>query len=282
MGYSSEMLLESNSGFMMPFALDETEQPQITLAFGNQVNPHTGQDFYHTGIDMLSYGRPLFAMATGIVVGAGTDAVHDNYIICKYNDYEVKYGHIVSYRVKYGDSVVAGQEIGQSGQFFHLGVKFKGKDIDPLDFLKMIYTNILTLVGLGVDPTLRKEPEDGVNIENGYEQDKEEITQLMERYFAAYITELKNGTYVPMANTEASLKNIFRQGAEKNHFYEEMPDMSNPLGLNAKRSEKLIGKVQNTLITDFLAYLSLRHNIYLSSWDEDKKKSWLTKLKRQD
>lgn len=280
MGYSSEMLLESNSGFMMPFALDETEQPQITLPFGNQVNPHTGQDFYHTGIDMLSYGRPLFAMATGIVVGAGTDAVHDNYVICKYNDYEVKYGHIVSCRVKYGDSVVAGQEIGQSGQFFHLGVKFKGKDIDPLDFLKMIYSNILTLVGLGMNPSLAP-PEDD-NILNGFEADQAEITQLMERYMAAYMTELRNGTYVPMSNTEASLKNIFRQGAEKNYFYEEMPSMQNPLGLNSKHSGRLIGKVQNTLITDFLAYLSLRHNIYLSSWDEDKKKSWLRKLKPQD
>ena len=280
MEYSSEMLLESNSGFMMPFALDETEQPQITLAFGNQVNPHTGQDFYHTGIDMLSYGRPLFAMATGIVVGAGTDAVHDNYVICKYNDYEVKYGHIVSCRVKYGDSVVAGLEIGQSGQFFHLGVKFKGKDIDPLDFLKMIYSNILTLVGLGMNPSLAP-PEDD-NILNGFEEDQTEITQLMKRYMAAYMTELRNGTYVPMSNTEASLKNIFRQGAEKNYFYEEMPSMQNPLGLNSKRSGRLIGKVQNTLITDFLAYLSLRHNIYLSSWDENKKKSWLRKLKHQD
>lgn len=281
MGYSSEMLLESDSGFMMPFALDETEQPQITLQFGDQINPLTGQKFYHTGIDMLCYGRPLFAMATGIVVGAGTDAVHENYVVCKYSDYEVKYGHVVSCRVKYGDSVVAGQEIAQSGQIFHLGVKFKGKDIDPLDFLKMIYSNILTLVGLGVKPGVNQQADEG-EIHNGYESDQEELTQLMERYMAAYITELKNGTYVPMGNTESSLKNIFRQGAEKNYFYEEMPSMSNPLGLNSQRSGKLIGKVQNTLITDFLAYLSLRHNIYLSSWDDDKKKSWLKKLKYQE
>lgn len=281
MKYSEEMLLESNSGFMMPFALDENERPEITLDYGDGINPLTGEKFFHKGIDFLSYGRPLFAMATGIVIGVGNDAVHENYVICRYGDYEVKYGHIMSANVKYSDPVVAGQVIAQSGNYVHIGVKFKSKDMSPLDFMNMIYTNIMTLIGLGMDPIARAHLIKEMNVRNGFEEDQKELLELFNRYFAAYMTEVRNGTYVPTEKTEASLRNAFQRGAEKSYFYEEMPTMSNPLGLSG-RSANMVGKVQNTLIEDFLAYLCLRHNIYLSSWDEDKKKSWRKKRKLQE
>lgn len=277
MKYSEEMLLESNSGFMMPFALDENERPQITLDYGEGINPLTGDKFFHKGMDFLSFGRPLYAMATGIVIGVGNDAVHENYVICRYGDYEVKYGHIMSASVQYSESVVAGQIIAQSGNFVHIGVKFKSNDINPLDFMNMIYTNIMTLVGLGMSPT-NKSPQNDINVINGYEGDQKELLELFNRYFAAYMTEVRNGTYVPTEKTEASLRNAFQKGAERSLFYEEMPTMANPLGLS-DRSANMIGKIQNTLIEDFLAYVCLRHNIYLPSWDEAKKKTWRKKLK---
>jgi len=61
------------------------------------------------------------------------------------------------------------------------------------------------------------------------------------------------------------------QAAEKNYFFESIPSLSNPLGLSA-RSSLMAGKAQSLLIGDFLNFLGSRHNIFVSTWDDDKKK----------
>ena len=60
----------------------------------------------------------------------------------------------------------------------------------------------------------------------------------------------------------------------REYFYENMPSMANPLGLGHK-SIPLVSKVQNLLIADFLHYLALRHNVYLSTMSGDIKKKKL-------
>lgn len=89
-----DMLLESGSGFMMPFPLRDDEELQTTLGFGLQQHPTGGQKFEHHGVDLLTSGKPLYSIATGTVIGAGHDSIHEDYIITKYGKYEVKYGHI--------------------------------------------------------------------------------------------------------------------------------------------------------------------------------------------
>lgn len=130
-----DMLLESGSGFMMPFPLRDDEELQTTLGFGLQQHPTGGQKFEHHGVDLLTSGKPLYSIATGTVIGAGHDSIHEDYIIAKYGKYEVKYGHITEAYCPYGTSIRAGQEIGKSGQFLHLEVRFDGVTIDPLEFL---------------------------------------------------------------------------------------------------------------------------------------------------
>lgn len=66
-----DMLLESESGFMMPFSLLEDEELPITLGYGKQKNPATGEDFDHKGIDFAIQNKPLYAIASGIVIGMG-------------------------------------------------------------------------------------------------------------------------------------------------------------------------------------------------------------------
>ena len=46
-----DMLLESASGYMMPFPLEEKDNIQATLAFGEQNHPLIGEKFFHKGID---------------------------------------------------------------------------------------------------------------------------------------------------------------------------------------------------------------------------------------
>ena len=50
-----------------------------------------------------------------------------------------------------------------------------------------------------------------------------------------------------------------------------MPSMANPLGIG-NRCMPLATKVQNLLIADFLNYLAMRHQVYLSTMDEVLKK----------
>jgi hypothetical protein len=42
-----DMLLESGSGYMMPFALEEKEELPTTLGYGKQRHPMTGEEFNH-------------------------------------------------------------------------------------------------------------------------------------------------------------------------------------------------------------------------------------------
>ena len=49
------------------------------------------------------------------------------------------------------------------------------------------------------------------------------------------------------------------------------------VGLSGHKSIPLVSKVQNLLIADFLHYLALRHNVYLSTMSGDIKKNSMTK-----
>ena len=44
---TKDMLLESASGFMMPFEASEEEEIQVSLGFGEQKHPLTGETFIH-------------------------------------------------------------------------------------------------------------------------------------------------------------------------------------------------------------------------------------------
>ena len=107
----SEMFLESSSGFMLPFILDDDEEVEVSLGYGEQVHPSTREKFFHHGLDFVCSHRPLLAVATGAVVGAGQDAVHDSYVIIRYGKFEVKYGHLSQLFVRYGQKVEAGQQV---------------------------------------------------------------------------------------------------------------------------------------------------------------------------
>lgn len=266
-----DMLLESPSGFTMPFAGDEEHDVEVSLAYGEQRHPATGEPFQHSGIDLVCSHQPLFAVASGTVIGVGTDAIHENYIVIRYGKYDVKYGHISAAYCQYGTRVVAGQQVAVSGDFLHLGVRFSGQLIDPVEFLQMLYSNVITLSSLGMRPG-EQPPLIGAAIRTDYDKDQDEIVQLMLQWLPEYMNALRTGAYVSSPQIADSLRNVFRQGAERNYFYEEIPSLANPLGLGG-RSSLLAGKVQSLLIGDFLNFLGSRHQLFPSSWgDEEKKK----------
>ena len=151
----------------------------------------------------------------------------------------------------------------------HIEVKFNGEEIDPMEFITMLYSNVKTWSEKG-----KPRPEFvaiDMDVPNDYDSDKDEIESLMMRFFANYMSDLSGGMYTSPGHTEQSLRHIFSTASMKDYFYESMPSMTNPLGLGHK-SIPLIAKVQNLLIGDFLNYMALRHQIFLSSMTSLEKK----------
>ena len=152
---------------------------------------------------------------------------------------------------------------------------FKGEELNPLEFLTMLYGNIQAMRQAGGHET---DYLSGLEMElkTDYERDKREIEELMLHFLPHYMEDLRHGAYTLPRNTEQSLRHIFTVGAMKEYFYENMPSMANPLGLGHK-AMPLACKVQNLLIADFLHYLALRHDVYLSTASSDIKKNSMTK-----
>ena len=230
-----ELLLESASGFMMPFSADADQKVEVSLGFGEQKHPSTGELFNHHGVDFVAYHVPLFAVASGTVVGVGTDSVHENFIVCRYGPYDVKYGHISNVFVSYGMPVTAGQQVAQSGDFLHFEVSCDGVVLDPQEFVSSLYANIMLLESLGMKGKFRL-ANIGMNVHTDYDADEEEIMQLLFQYFPSYMNDIRAGAYAVPSRTEQSLRNIFAQSAQKSYFYETVPDLGNPLGLTGRAS----------------------------------------------
>ena len=267
MEYTQEMNLQSESGYCMPFN-DKKEEVVLPRTYGKQEDG----SFNH-GIDLAADRYVLRAVADGIVTAIGTDRVHGLYQTARYGKYDVTYGGIRNAMVAFGKRVKAGSILSISGNTLHLEVKYDGAEIDPVEFLKMLFGNMKmsgTESGMPDFETL------DMDIPTDYDENMEEIEGLMARFYPEYLMEVAGGLYVVPDKTEQSLRNIFSLSAARSYFYDAIPSMANPLGLS-ERSVPIAAKVQNLLIGDFLNYLALRHRIFLSVMDEASKKKAMTK-----
>lgn len=271
MKYTEEMILHSESGYSMPFEEPQGKDVELSLGYGDQTDPATGEKFFHHGIDFNIRCYMLSAIASGIVSGVGNDPAHGICQTIRYGEYEVTYGHLSNVFAQFGQRVKAGQTVALSGDRLHLEVRFKGEELNPIEFLTMLYGNIRAMCqAAGRDTGGFSDLE--MTLQTDYEKDKREIEELMLRFLPHYMEDLQRGAYTLPGHTEQSLRNIFTIGAMKEYFYERMPSMANPLGLGHK-AMPLACKVQNLLIGDFLNYLALRHDVYLSTMGGDVKNS---------
>ena len=264
-----DMMLKSNSGYCMPFE-EREKDVELILNYGNVRDPESGEKFFNHGIDFSTNRYLLSAVATGTVAGLGTDAVLGNYQIIRYGKYEVTYAKLSNILANYGQQVKAGQIVAVSGTSLHLEVKYNGEEINPIEFLTMLYGNVKTMENYGVVGIPEFVTLD-MDIHTQYDKHQTEIEELMMRFLPIYMEDLQKGIYAVPEHTEQSLRNIFGLSAVKNYFYETIPSMSNPLGIG-RRSAPIIEKVQNLLIGDFLNYMALRHHVFLSSMSAIEKK----------
>ena len=274
MNYTQDMNLLSTSGYCMPFE-EKDRDVQLTLRYGKQKHPKTGESFFHHGIDFKTNNYFLAAVADGVVSGIGIDRKqYGLYVVIKYSKYEVTYSHMSNVFMQFGQQVKAGLAVGVSSDLLHMEVKYDGEEIDPVEFITMLYGNAKTWSEKG-----KAQPEFvaiDMDVHPDYANDKDEIEKLMMRFFANYMNDLHEGLYNCPQRTEQSLRHLFSAAAMKDYFYESMPSMVNPLGIG-RRSVPLVSKVQNLLIGDFLNYMALRHQIFLSTMTSLEKKKLKSK-----
>ena len=114
MTYTQEMNLTSSSGYCMPFE-ERDRDVQLTVGYGKQNHPKTGEEFFHHGIDFNTNNYFLAAVADGIVSGIGIDRKkYGLYETIKYGKYEVTYSHLSNVFVQFGQKVKAGLAVGVS------------------------------------------------------------------------------------------------------------------------------------------------------------------------
>ena len=270
MRYTQDMMLQSDSGYCMPFE-ERGKDVEMSLGYGKQKHPKTGEMFFHHGVDFPVQHYLLSAIATGKVSGLGNDAIHGIYQVIRYGKYEVTYSHLSNVFANYATEVKAGQVVAVSADMLHIEVKYNGEELNPLEFLTMVYGNIKALEQDGIPGAVPQFVTIDMDVHTRYDKDQQEIEDLMMRWFPDYMQDLSSGVYALPEHTELALRNLFSMSATRNYFFETLPSMANPLGMGT-RSIALAEKVQNLLIADFLNYMALRHQIFLSTMSQALKK----------
>ena len=128
----------SGDGFIWPCSANI-----ITSLAGTRTHPVTGQERYHSGVDIgCPAGDPVWAAASGTVSSAGWNGNYGNCVMISHdNGYTTVYGHLDSIAVSSGQSVSAGTTVGYcgstglaTGPHLHFEIRSGGDFLDPLDF----------------------------------------------------------------------------------------------------------------------------------------------------
>ncbi|MEI7842269.1 MAG: M23 family metallopeptidase [Gallionellaceae bacterium] len=112
--------------------------------FGWRIDPFTGKNAMHEGVDfMVQQGTPIYAAAGGIVVFSDYHPQYGNMIEIDHgNDIVTRYAHASKLMVKVGAVVRSGQEVAKvgstgrsTGNHLHFEVRYKGMAQNPVRFL---------------------------------------------------------------------------------------------------------------------------------------------------
>ena len=153
MKYTEEMILRSSSGYCMPFE-ERGKNVEVTLGYGQQKHPVTGEAFFHHGVDFSANHYLLAALASGTVAGIGNDQTHGIYQVIRYGKYEVTYSHLANVYVNFGQQVKAGTVVALSGDLLHFEVKYDGEELSSL-LCSMAISKLLNRVVESVCPSLK-------------------------------------------------------------------------------------------------------------------------------
>jgi murein DD-endopeptidase MepM/ murein hydrolase activator NlpD len=119
----------------------------ITMFFGQNINPITGQYYIHKGIDIATHraGDQVLATADGQVVATEYANDFGNFIIIRHkHGYYTRYAHLQSARVKLGQSVQQNEVIGyigntgvSTGPHLHYEVHIGSDVVNPYRYITL-------------------------------------------------------------------------------------------------------------------------------------------------
>jgi len=117
----------------------------ITMFFGQNINPINGQYYIHKGIDIATHraGDAVVATADGQVVTAEYAFDFGNFIIIRHkHGYYTRYAHLQNFRVKVGQRVQQNEVIGyigntgiSTGPHLHYEVHIGSDVVDPYRYI---------------------------------------------------------------------------------------------------------------------------------------------------
>lgn len=137
-----------SSGYVWPVPCST----RITSRFGYRSDPFTGEQRYHSGIDIDGFGNDggaIVAAAAGTVITASFDSGYGNYVIVDHGSTQTLYAHMSGIAVSVGASVAQGQTVGYlgatgraTGTHCHFEVFVGGERVDPAQYFSgMTYYN---------------------------------------------------------------------------------------------------------------------------------------------
>ncbi|MCL2042571.1 MAG: M23 family metallopeptidase [Treponema sp.] len=118
---------------------------RISMYFGNNINPFTGQYYLHRGVDISTgrHGDPLIATANGTIATIDYAPDYGIYIIIRHkHGYFTRYAHMHRVNVRLGQQVQQGDVIGyigstglSTGPHVHYEVQLGSDIVDPYTYL---------------------------------------------------------------------------------------------------------------------------------------------------
>ncbi|MGE3161521.1 MAG: M23 family metallopeptidase [Burkholderiales bacterium] len=118
--------------------------PFNASGFGMRIDPFTGMQAMHEGIDFLAdLGSPIVAAAGGVVIFAGFHPQYGNMVDIDHgNDIVTRYAHASKLYVKEGDVVPRGRHVADvgstgrsTGPHLHFEVRYRGVAQNPSRFV---------------------------------------------------------------------------------------------------------------------------------------------------
>ena len=119
----------------------------ISMFFGQNINPFSGQYYLHRGIDISTFrsGDPVVSTADGQVVTIDYTEDFGNYIVIRHrHGFYTRYAHLLSFRVRLGQQVQQGDVIGyigntglSTGPHLHYEVHIGSDVVDPYKYINI-------------------------------------------------------------------------------------------------------------------------------------------------
>jgi murein DD-endopeptidase MepM/ murein hydrolase activator NlpD len=140
-----KMNLYRLAAFKAPFAIPVDGGFRFTSGFGYRRDPKGAGNRMHEGTDLAgAYGTPVHATADGVVIYASWDNGYGRLVKIQHDfGIETRYAHLSQIRVEVGQRVSRGDRIGDmgnsgrsTGTHLHYEIRFGGKAVNPMTFIK--------------------------------------------------------------------------------------------------------------------------------------------------